>query len=89
MAKTFIIPARPNQLIQENIFNNAPIRRIAIAMNANSALTGSFTGNPSWYQQFDLRQSRILREGQPIVDFDTAQKVSSICDYHESNELSG
>ena len=32
LAKTFIISARQNQFIQENIFNNAPIRRIAIAM---------------------------------------------------------
>ena len=72
LAKTFIIPARQNQFIQENIFNNAPIRRIAIAMNTNSAFTGSFTENPFWYQQFDLRQIRILRGGQPIFDFDTA-----------------
>ena len=56
LAKTFIIPARQNQFIQEKIFNNAPIRRIAIAMNKNSAFTGSFTENPCWYQQFDLRQ---------------------------------
>ena len=41
-------------------------------MNTNSAFTGSFTENPFWYQQFDLRQIRILRRGQPIVDFDTA-----------------
>ena len=74
LAKTFIIPARQNQFIQENIFNNAPIRRIAIAMNTNSAFTGSFTENPFGYQQFDLRQIRILRGGQPIVDFDTADK---------------
>ena len=72
LAKTFIIPARQNQFIQENIFINAPIRRIAIAMNTNSAFTGSFAENPSWYQQFDLRQIRILRGGQPIVDLDTA-----------------
>ena len=72
LAKTFIIPARQNQFIQENIFNKAPIRRIAIAMNTNSAFTGSFTENPFWYQQFDLRQIRILRGGQPIVGFDTA-----------------
>ena len=71
LAKTFIIPARQNQFIQENIFNNAPIRRVAIAMNTNSAFTGSFTENLFWYQQFDLRQIRILRGGQPIVDFDT------------------
>ena len=72
LAKTFIIPARQNQFIHENIFNNAPIRRIAIAMNTNSAFTGSFTENPFWYQQFDLRKIRILRGGQLIVDFDTA-----------------
>ena len=41
-------------------------------MNTNSAFTGSLTENPFWYQQFDLRQSRLLRGGQPIVDFDTA-----------------
>ena len=72
LAKTFIIPAGQNQFILENIFNNAPIRRITIAMNTNSAYAGSFTENPFWYQQFDLRQIRILRGGQPIVDFDTA-----------------
>ena len=68
----FIIPARQNQSLQENILNNAPVRRIAIAMNTNSAFTGSYTENPFWYQQFDLRQIRILRGGQPIVDFDAA-----------------
>ena len=72
LATTFIIPARQNQFIQENIFNNAPIRRIAIAMKTNSAFTGSYTENPFWYQQFELRQSRILGGGQPIVDFDAA-----------------
>ena len=72
LAKTFIIPARQNQFIQENIFNNAPIRRVAIAMNTNSAFTGSFTENPFWYQQFDLRQIRLIRGGQPVVDFDAA-----------------
>ena len=49
------MPARQNQFIHENIFNNAPIRRVAIAMNTNSAFTGSFTENPFWYQQIDLR----------------------------------
>ena len=72
MAKTFIIPARQNQFNEENIFNNAPIRRVVFAMNTNSAFTGSFTENPFWYQQFDRRQIRIPRRGQPIVDSDTA-----------------
>ena len=72
LAKTFIIPARQNQFIQENIFNNAAVRRIAIAMNTNSAFTGSYTENRFCYQQFQLRQIRIFGEGQPIVDFDAA-----------------
>ena len=72
LAKTFIFPARENQFIQKNIFNNVPVSRIAIAMNTNSAFAGSFTENPFWYQQFDLRQIRILRRRQPIVDFDAA-----------------
>ena len=74
LAKTFIIPARQNQFIQENNFDNAPVRRIAIAMNINSALTEYYTENPFWYQQFDLRQIRKHRGGQPIVDFDAADK---------------
>ena len=28
--------------------------------------------SPFWYQQFDLREIRIPRGGQPIVDFDAA-----------------
>ena len=84
LAKTFILPARQNQFIQENIFNNAPIRRIAIAMNSNSAFTGSFAVNPFWYQQFNLRAIRILSGGQPTLHHDT----TDICRlYNESNEL--
>ena len=71
LAKTYIIPARQNQFIQENIFNNAPIRRIAIAMNSNYAFTGSFAENPFWYPQFNLRGFRILEGGHPIVQNDT------------------
>ena len=72
VAETFIIHARQNQLNQENIFNNAPFRRIAIAMNKNSAFTGYYSKNPFWYQQFELTQIRILRGCQPNVDFDAA-----------------
>ena len=50
LAKTFIIPARQNRFIQENIFNKAAIRRVAIAMNTIFSFTGSFTENLFWYQ---------------------------------------
>ena len=74
LTKTFIISTRQNQFIQENIFNKAPVRRIAIAMKTNSAFTGSYTEKPFWYEQFDLREIRILSGGQPIVDFVGADK---------------
>ena len=67
LENTFIFPARQNQFKQENNFNNAPVRRIAMAMNAKSAFAGFYTDNLFWYQQ-----TRILRGGQPIVDFDAA-----------------
>ena len=70
--KTFIVPARQNQFFKENIFNNAPVRQIAIAMNTNCAFTRSYAENPFWYQQFDLRQIKRQRGGHPIVDFDAA-----------------
>ena len=41
-------------------------------MNTNPAFTGSSTKNPFWYQQFDLRQIRLLRGAQPNVYSDTA-----------------
>ena len=41
-------------------------------MNTNSAFTAFYTENPFWYQQVDLRQIKILRGGQPNVDFDAA-----------------
>ena len=71
LAKHYIFPARQNHIIQENIFNKAPKHRIPIAMNSNSALTGFFAENPFWYQLFNLRAFRILRERQPIVHQDT------------------
>ena len=72
IAKTFNNIPRQNQFIQGNNFNNAPVRRIAIAVKTNSAFTGSYTKKLFSYQQFELRQIRILRRGQPIVDFDAA-----------------
>ena len=68
LAKTYIIPAQQKQFMQKIIFNNAPIRRITIAMKSNSAFTASFANNLFW---FHLRGIRILRGGQPFVHHDT------------------
>ena len=63
LAKTYILNSRKNYFIQENLFIHALIRRIAIEMNSNSAFTGFFAENPFWYQQFNLRDIRVLRGG--------------------------
>ena len=71
IAKTFIIPSRQNLFIKKKLFNNAPIRRIAVAMNTNSAVAVSFHENPFNYWQFHLRELRIIRGGRVIVSLDT------------------
>ena len=75
IARTHIIPSRQNQFIQENVFNNAPIRTIAVAMNTKSAVAGSFHENPFNYQQFHLRELRIIRGGRAIISLD----ITSAC----------
>ena len=62
---------------RKHLFFNAPIHQIAILINTNPDRTGSHTENPSCYQQFDLRQKRIHRRSQPIVDFDAADNSRS------------
>ena len=71
IARPFIIPSRQNQFIQENMFNNDSIRRIAVAVNTNSAVAGSFHENPFSYQQLLLRELTIIRCGSVIVSLDT------------------
>ena len=78
IARTFIIPSGQNQFIQENVFNNAPIRRIAIAMNTNSAFTGHFQENPFHYQKFGLRELRVVRGGRAIVSVDCRACVTTM-----------
>ena len=71
IARIFIIPSRQNQFIQENVFHKTPIRRIAVAMNTNLAVVGSFHENPFNYQQFHLRDLRINRGGRAFFSLDT------------------
>ena len=63
IARTFIIPSRQNQFTQENILNNATIRKINIATKTNSAVARSSFN----YQQFILRELRIIRSGRAII----------------------
>ena len=46
-------------------------------MNPNSAFTGSYTENPFWCENVDLREVGLLRGVQPIVDFDATYNCRS------------
>ena len=63
LARTFIIPFSQNQFIQENVFINAPVR-IAVAMNTNSAVAGSFQENSFNCHLFFSRELKFIRVGK-------------------------
>ena len=77
IAQTIIIPSGQNQFIKENVFNNAPIRQIAIAMNTNSAFTGHFLENPFHYRKVGLRELKIVRGGRANVSIDTTNNCTA------------
>ena len=72
--KDFHHSCQTNPVHSRENFKQCTSSSFAFAMNSNFAFTGSNTENPFWYQQFDLRQIRILRRGQPIVNFDAADE---------------
>ena len=74
LPKASFVPDRQNQSIQEIFLNKVPVRRIVIAMNTNSAFTGSHNENLFWDQKIVLRQFRIFRGGNSIVNFDASDK---------------
>ena len=71
IARTFMILSRRNQFIQEKVFNNAPIRKIALAMKTKSVVAGSFPENLFNCQQFHLRELGIIRGGRVFISLDT------------------
>ena len=54
------------------LFINCPVCLIAVARKKNSSLIQSYTKNRFLFRWFDRREFRILRGGQPLVDFDAA-----------------
>ena len=85
LTKEFITLMLQNQFIRKKEFNNAHIHRIAIAMKTNSPFNGFFTGELFWYHHFNLRQLKLLRGGQPIVDYDTSDNCRLYLTAMESN----
>lgn len=64
--KTYVVPPGQNTWKHEDIFMKEPIRRLAIAMNTNTAFAGSSATNPFHYTKFDLQSITLYRNGIPI-----------------------
>ena len=67
ITRIFIIPSRRNLFIQENVFKNAPIKGLAIALNTNSGNAGYSHESPFNCQPFHLSELRSIRNGRAIV----------------------
>ena len=65
IARTFIIPSRQNQFVQDIFFVNAPITKIAVAIK--SAVAGSFHEKLFNYQYFHLRELGTNRGARAII----------------------
>ena len=89
IARTFIIPSGQNQFIQGNVFNNAPIRRIAIAMNTNSAFTGHLQESRFHYRKLTAGAENCSRGGggESCCLNWYNQQIYSLCYNNEGNEL--
>lgn len=78
LPKYFSIASGLNQFKVENIFNNAPIRRLVLAMNTSAAFRGSNLGtNPFHYQKFGLERIKLVRGTQVVVDLDTTDNTEA------------
>jgi hypothetical protein len=66
VVKTYLVPKGHNAMIEEDIFNSAPIRRLVVAMNQITQFTGTLNSNPFHYQKFDLSRVLLYREGQAV-----------------------
>jgi hypothetical protein len=64
--KTFVMSAGTTSWKDENILQNEPIRRLAIAMCTNTAFDGTHDSNPFHYQKFDLIEITLKRNGVQI-----------------------
>ena len=82
LAKTFIIPARHNQFIQEIIFNNAPFRRIAIADNCRLYVTRMKAMN--FEDHVPSIPIDIFKDHYVVVfDFTSMEDATENCHYPE------
>ena len=64
--KTYIVGIGQHQLIEEDIMNGAPIKRLVLAMSTNVAFRGTYKTNPHHYTKFDLRHVRLYRDGLAV-----------------------
>ena len=63
------------------------IRRLVIAMNTNTAFSGSFNENPFHYRKFGLRETRVILGNQPVVYMSTVQNSQAYVTTMKAMEL--
>ena len=83
LAKTFIIPVGPNNLIQKMFLT------LLQFASFNSVLTRPFTESSFQCHEFDLAQISEIRGGQPIVDFNAADNCRLNVKTRKSTKLQG
>ena len=67
LPRTFLATTGIRSWSHEDIFSKEPVRRMIIAMETNQAYLGTNRTNPFHYQNFNLSQIVVYRNGQHIV----------------------
>ena len=67
LPRTFLATTGIRSWSHEDIFSKEPVRRMIIAMASNQAYLETNRTNPFHYQNFNLSQVVVYRNGQPIV----------------------
>ena len=70
-SETFDIPTGQSQIIREDVFNAEPIRRMVLALCLNGHLSKRWADTPLAFEEHKLKQVSIMRNGQPIVEYNT------------------
>lgn len=73
--KTFVIPQGQSQFIREDVFNAEPIRRMVLALCPNNQFTGRWADTPLAFHKHNLKRVRILRNGVPLVEYNTVSNT--------------
>ena len=67
VSRSLLIGNGVRTFVDDKVFQNEPIRRMAVVMNTNAAFNDSNRYNPYHYQKFNLTEITVLVNGTPAV----------------------